>query len=101
MYSVFCRCRIYNKVYLVYFNNYFFLILGTVGGGVTWVCPESVHHSASTRKKNGGDHVIPLTKPEKSALYSAPDKCHLRNWRNFLVQPLVLGPTVDTYVESH
>ena len=33
--------------------------------------------------------------------YSEPDKCHFRNWRNFLVQPLVLGPTVDTYVESH
>ena len=33
--------------------------------------------------------------------YSAPDECHFRNWRNFLVQPLVLGPTVDTYVESH
>ena len=33
--------------------------------------------------------------------YSAPDECHFRNWRNFLVQPLVLGPIVDTYVESH
>ena len=33
--------------------------------------------------------------------HSWPDECHFRNWRNFLVQPLVLGPTVHTYVESH
>ena len=33
--------------------------------------------------------------------YIAPEKCHFRNWRNFLIQPLLLGPTVDTYVESH
>ena len=39
-------------------------------GGVTWGCPENVHDSAFTTEKNGGGHVLPLTKPAKSALPS-------------------------------
>ena len=44
---------------------------------------------------NGGNGEL------KKINYRQPDKCHFRNWRNFLIQSLVLGPTVDTYVESH
>ena len=63
--------RSYILIHMAIFDNSKFVALVSTTvrtGWVTWGFPEIFHHSASTMKKKGVGHVLPLTKPEKPAL---------------------------------